>query len=120
MFDDFIGTVKELLTVVFGGILLILVVCAILAGIGFGGYAIYQSTLTPAEKEARRQADIAEQTPHIYSKVDGCTVYIWRNGSYNSYFTKCDNTDKVVTEFSHGESCGKACTKKVTEKVETN
>ena len=72
------------------------------------------------QREAQRQADIAERTPHMYSKVDNCTVYIWKNGSYNSYFTKCDNTNKVVTEFSHSESCGKACTKKVDEKVETN
>jgi hypothetical protein len=95
-------------------------VLAGLGGIGVGIYYAFESTLTPEQKEAERRADIAERTPHMYSKVDGCTVYIWRNGSYNSYFTKCDSMNKVVTEFSHGESCGKACTKKVTEKVETN
>jgi hypothetical protein len=95
-------------------------ILVLLGVIGVGIYGLYETTLTPEQREANRQADIAERTPHVYSKVDNCTVYIWRNGSYNSYFTKCDNTNKVVTEFSHSENCGKACTKKVTEKVETN
>ena len=119
MWDGF----KELISMTLGGIGLLLWICIVGSGLGFAGWGIYQvfeSTLTPEQREAQRQADIAERTPHVYSKVDNCTVYIWRNGSYNSYFTKCDNTNKVVTEFAHSESCGKACTKKVTEKVETN
>lgn len=105
------------------GVGILLWACLILATIGFlgwGAYNLFEATLTPEQREAQRQADIAEKTPHVYSKVDGCTVYIWRNGSYNSYFTKCDNTNKIVTEFSHSENCGKACTKQVKEKVETN
>lgn len=119
MWDDF----KELLKgtgFVVGMMLWGCFVLACFVGIGFLGYGIFWGSLTPAQQEAHRQAEIAERTPHVYSKVDNCTVYIWRNGSYNSYFTKCDNTNKVVTEFSHSENCGKACTKKVTEKVETN
>ena len=119
MWQDF----KELIRgtgFVIGMMLWVCAVLVVLGGIGIGIYYAFESTLTPEQKEANRLADIAERTPHVYSKVDNCTVYIWRNGSYNSYFTKCDNTNKVVTEFSHSENCGKACTKKVTEKVETN
>ena len=119
MWDDFKGLIGGTLTAV-GMFLWVMLVCAILGGIGVGIYSLFESTLTPEQREANRQAGIAERTPHVYSKVDSCTVYIWRNGSYNSYFTKCDTTNKVVTEFSHSENCGKACTKKVTEKVETN
>ena len=115
-FKDLIGGTAQVLGMVFWFFL----VMAVLAGIGVGVYSLFEATLTPEQLEARHQADIAERTPHFYSKVDNCTVYIWRNGSYNSYFTKCDNTNKVVTEFSHSENCGKACTKRVTEKVETN
>ena len=114
---------KELVIVTAGGVGIMLwaaFVLALVFGIGYGAYSLFEKTLTPDQREAQRQADIAERTPHVYSKVDNCTVYIWKNGSYNSYFTKCDNTNKVVTEFSHSENCGKACTKKVTEKVETN
>jgi hypothetical protein len=114
---------KELVIVTAGGVGILLWAClviAILGGIGYGAYCLFETTLTPEQREEQRLADIAERTPHVYSKVDGCTVYIWKNGSYNSYFTKCDSNNKIVTEFSHSESCGKACTKKVTEKVETN
>jgi hypothetical protein len=119
MWQDIKDLISGTLTAV-GMLLWVLFVVAILGGLGVGVYCLYQTTLTPAQLEAQRQADIAERTPHVYSKVDNCTVYIWKNGSYNSYFTKCDNTNKVVTEFSHSESCGKACTKRVDEKVETN
>jgi hypothetical protein len=119
MWQDFKDLISGTLTAL-GMLFWVLFVCAILGGLGIGVYCLFESTLTPEQREAQRQADIAERTPHVYSKVDNCTVYVWRNGSYNSYFTKCDNNNKVVTEFSHGESCGKACTKKVTEKVETN
>lgn len=118
MWQDFKDLISGTLGVL-GMIFWMLLVMAILAGIGCGIYTLFESTLTPEQREAQRQADIAERTPHVYSKVDNCTVYIWKNGSYNSYFTKCDNTNKVVTEFSHSESCGKACTKQVKEKVET-
>ena len=119
MWDNFKDLISGTLGAI-GMILWILFVIAALGGIGVGIYSLFESTLTPEQRESQRQADIAERTPHFYSKVDNCTVYIWRNGSYNSYFTKCDTTNKVVTEFSHSENCGKACTKKVTEKVETN
>lgn len=114
---------KELVSLTVGAVALIMWVCLvflIIAMIGWGIFILCDATQTPEQREQQRLADIAERTPHVYSKVDNCTVYIWKNGSYNSYFTKCDNTNKVVTEFSHSENCGKACTKKVTEKVETN
>ena len=119
MWSDFKDLISGTLTAI-GMLLWVLFVCAVLGALGVGVYYLCESTLTPEQKEAQRQADIAERTPHVYSKVDNCTVYIWRNGSYNSYFTKCDNTNKVVTEFSHSKSCGKGCTKRVDEKVETN
>lgn len=71
---------------------------------------------TPENRKAAAQARI----PKIYSKVDGCTVYIWNNDGRNHYFTKCDNTNKVITENSWTENCGKACSKTVVEKIETN
>ena len=119
MWQDFKDLISGTLGAI-GMLVWVCFVCFVLACIGVGIYYAFESTLTPEQKEANHQADITERTPHVYSKVDNCTVYIWRNGSYNSYFTKCDNTNKVVTEFSHSENCGKACTKKVTDKVETN
>jgi len=120
MIKNLIDIAKEFLGVVFGAIALLAITCAILFGIGFGIYSIFEAAKSPEQKAKEQAQEIAERTPHVYSKIDGCTVYVWKNGNYNSYFTKCDNTNKVVTEFSHGESCGKACTKKVTETVETN
>ena len=123
MWEDFKELIKGTGLVVGMSLWILFVVIIVglaIYGIGYATYGVYWGSLTPAQQEAQRQAGIAERTPHVYSKVDNCTVYIWRNGSYNSYFTKCDTTNKVVTEFSHSENCGKACTKKVTEKVETN
>jgi hypothetical protein len=118
-----IEDIKELLTgtiTVIGMFAWAIFVMVILFLLGWGIYEIFNSQRTPEQIEAQRLADIAERTPHFYSKVDGCTVYIWYNNGHNHYFTKCDNTNKVVTESNHSEYCGKACTKTVTEKIETN
>ena len=118
-----IEDIKELIKGTFyviGMFFWMIAVGGILVVIGFGIYGAFKATRSPEQLEETRKAEIAERTPHVYSKVDGCTVYIWNNGGHNHYFTKCDNTNKVVTESNHTESCGKACSKTVTEKIETN
>ena len=113
--DEAGGFVLEVLKFFF----LMFIVLVIIGGIGLGIYGIYQFTKSPEQVAADKKQEAYESTPHVYSQVDGCTVYIWRNGGYNHYFTKCDNTNKVVTQSAHGESCGKACTRTITEKIET-
>jgi hypothetical protein len=118
-----IESIKELIGCTLQAVGMLLWACfvmVLLACLGWGAYEVFKTTYTPEQQEARRLADIAEHTPHFYSKVDGCTVYIWYNDGHNHYFTKCDNTNKVITESNHSEYCGKACTKTVTEKIETN
>ena len=120
MIEDIKDLIKETFYVI-GMLFWVCFVFFIVVAIGWGIFMLFiNATKTPEQREEMRKAEIAERTPHVYSKVDGCTVYIWNNGGHNHYFTKCDNTNKVVTESNHTESCGKACSKTVTEKIETN
>lgn len=113
---------KELLqgtAVAVGFLLWACLIMGLVALGGWGVYAVFETTKSSEQLEAERQYRIEQQTPRVYSKVDGCTVYIWNNDSRNHYFTKCDNSNKVVTESSWRESCGKACSKTIVEKIET-
>jgi hypothetical protein len=107
---DFIKELAGIFGMVF--VLFGLVGGIILGVIVFYGWA----TDTPENRAKTQEAAI----PRVYAQVDGCTVYVWNSDSRNHYFTRCDNTNKVVTENSWKESCGKACSKTITEKVETN
>ncbi len=52
----------------------------------------------------------------LISDTDGCKTYqIERPYNSNVYFTKCDATAQKPVITSHQESCGKACTRTVTE-----
>lgn len=49
--------------------------------------------------------------------VDGCTTYRFYDGGYIHYFVKC--SDIVMTTSTHSESCGKGCTRTITDEIET-
>ena len=110
---DFLSNATDII----GGIILssILVVSlfGIVGGFIFCGWLLLSS---PQDKEARRQAEIAEATPHVYAQVDGCAVYTWYANGRNHYFTKCPT--KVTTESWHDERSGKT-RKQVSETIET-
>lgn len=89
----------------------------ILAGIGLAVYGIYDFFKSPEQREKDRQQDVYEATPHVYSQVDGCTVYTWKANGNHHYFTRCGN--KVTTEGNRSESCGKGCSKNVKEIIVT-
>jgi len=67
-------------------------------------------------RNKRHQQEAYDATPHLYSEVDGCQVYRWRDNGHWHYFTKCGT--KVTTESHHGERVGKS-TRDVAEIIET-
>lgn len=89
-----------------------------------GSWALYHWRDTPEESAAKVQERIREQTererPQKINEIDGCSIYTFYRISdgRNHYFTRC--SDKVTTESSHTESCGKNCTKQVTETIVTD
>lgn len=46
--------------------------------------------------------------------VDGCSVYRFEDGGRSVYFTNCNGS----AETSHIESCGKNCTRSVSDRVD--
>jgi len=86
-------------------------------------WSIWHWRDTPEESAAKLQERIREQTeserPRKINEIDGCSIYAFYRVSdgRNHYFTKC--SDKVTTESSHTESCGKNCTKQVSETIVT-
>lgn len=86
-------------------------------------WSMYHWRDTPEEHTIKVQEKIREdaerERPRKINEVDGCSIYTFYRISdgRNHYFTKC--SDKVTTESSHTESCGKNCTKQVTETIVT-
>jgi len=111
---DFLDDVVDIIGALFFSVLLVVSLFCVVGGLIYCGWLLL---LSPQDKEARRQAEIAEATPHKYAEVDGCTVYTWVANGRNHYFTKCPT--KVTTESHHTEYCGKACSKDITETIET-
>jgi hypothetical protein len=64
--------------------------------------------------EAQRKADAM---PHVIREADGCKVYAFRGGDTWHYFTRCATT--TTTERHYTQSCGKKCTKQMTEEITT-
>jgi hypothetical protein len=113
MIDDFL----DLLAFILKGIGAMLAICFIFFLVGLSIYGIYNMFQTPEDKAKYRQAEIDRATPKLYAVTDGCSVYRWYADGHAHYFTKCQ--DKVTTEANHSEYCGKACTRTVTETIET-
>ena len=111
---DFLGDVVDIVGGIILSVLLVVSLFCVVGGLIYCGWLLL---LSPQDKEARRQAEIAEATPHKYAEVDGCTVYTWVANGRNHYFTKCPT--KVVTESKYSEYCGKACSKERSETIET-
>jgi len=79
------------------------------------GYAIWWFVTTPSEEI--KAVRLAEATPRLFAEVDDCKVYTWFADGHNHYFTRC--LTKVTTESKYNEYCGKACSRKRTETIET-
>lgn len=88
-----------------------------------GAWSMYHWRDTPEESAAKAQETIRERAererPKKINEIDGCSIYSFYRvaDGRNHYFTKC--SDKVTTESSHTESCGKNCTKQVSETIVT-
>jgi hypothetical protein len=91
--------------------LFIILMCG---GIFIFGYILWCAVVP--ESEERKARRIAEETPRVYTQVDGCKVYTWFADGRNHYFTRCPT--KVTTESWHDERSGKT-TKRVSETIET-
>jgi hypothetical protein len=61
--------------------------------------------------EAKRRA-----TPHVIREADGCKVYAFETDREH-YFTRCGST--VSTETNWSQSCGKNCSKKMSDTITT-
>jgi hypothetical protein len=70
----------------------------------------------PESTQKRAEEQKAEATPQVYSKVDGCTIYKWRDNGYWHYMTKC--ADTVTTEGHRSKMVGKI-SKDVSETIIT-
>jgi hypothetical protein len=91
-----------------------LLVCAFLFIVG--GVIGFIELCSPGTSKEYSEKNKADAIPHVYSEVDGCTIYKWRDNSYWHYMTKCATT--VTTEGHHSKMVGKI-SKDVSETIVT-
>ena len=113
--SDFVEFVGNFLKAIFFSVIALcmaVVVFAIMAIVGIGLYEMFDPTSAKEFNEKQKRDAI----PHVYSEVDGCTIYTWKDNGYWHYMTKCPTT--VTTEGHHGKMVGKI-TKDVAETIVT-
>jgi hypothetical protein len=70
------------------------------------------------KKDQAEKAEAAKRraTPHVIREADGCKVYAFETDREH-YFTRCGST--VSTETNWSQSCGKSCSKKMSDTITT-
>ena len=95
-------------------------ICKFVAGVGlivFGVYSCHDSEAFAEYQKKEAAQKLYRETPRPFKQVDGCTVYEFERDQHTHYFTRCPST--TTTETNRTQSCGKNCTKRVSETIVT-
>lgn len=70
--------------------------------------------------EAAQEAEAKKrrETPRVIREADGCKVYQFEAGGHTRYFTRCPGS-QVNTHWQRTESCGKGCSRTISESIDT-
>jgi hypothetical protein len=89
---------------------------AVVVGL-FGVKSCADSDWYQKQMSANAAARTARETPHVIREKDGCKVYAFERDGRDHYFTRCGEV--VTTETNWTQSCGKNCSKQVSDIIET-
>jgi hypothetical protein len=72
-----------------------------------------------AARDAQKAAEqLARETPRVIREADGCKVYQFEAAGHQRFFTRCPDS-KVETHWQRTESCGKNCSRTISESIDT-